>query len=138
MEWIHENPPHWDETKAKILGTSPEGVFRIGPYAPGDLISGEWWRVEDGGTVLGYGWMDTNWGDAEILLCVDPSRRREGVGAFVLEHLAREAAAHGLNYMYNVVPAAHPEPEVFARWLLKHGFVRADDDSYKRRVKPQP
>ena len=53
---------------------SPEGIFEISPYNDGDLIAAEWWRVEEAGAVLGYGWMDHTWGDAEILLAASARR----------------------------------------------------------------
>ena len=57
-EWIHDNPPHWDENKARIVGGAPAGIFDVGQPGLGDLLPGEWWRVEDGGEVLGFGWME--------------------------------------------------------------------------------
>lgn len=53
LDWIQESPPYWDRDKARIVGESP-GAFGLGPYRDGDLLPGEWWRVEDGGSVLGY------------------------------------------------------------------------------------
>ena len=73
--------------------------------------------VEDDGEVVGYGWMDTTWGEAEILLAVDPAAQANGVGSFILDHLEKEASAAGLNYMYNVVRDGHPEPEAITAWL---------------------
>ena len=74
MNWVHDNPPYWDESKASIIGGAPAGIFDLGSYRRGEVIPGEWWRVEDGGETLGYGWMDHTWGDAEILLAVDDRR----------------------------------------------------------------
>jgi GNAT superfamily N-acetyltransferase len=136
MQWIHESPPRWDDTKAAILGAA-RGIFGgFDGQRPGDLISGEWWRVEEAGDVVGYGWLDHTWGDAEILLAVAPQARGHGVGTFILDRLEREAAARGLNYMFNVVPKAHPDPDRFARWLASRGFEPAHDDLYRRRVRP--
>jgi len=134
--WIQENPPHWDRSKARIVGESP-GIFGLGPYRDGDMLPGEWWRVEENGAVLGFGFMDCTWGDAEILLAVDASRRREGVGTFILERLAEEALARGVNYLYNEIRATHPDPERLARWLENRGFKSSRDDRLLRRsVKP--
>ena len=94
-------------------------------------------HTEDG-AVVGYGWMDATWGDAEILLVVDPARQKRGAGGFILENLEREAARHGLNYMYNVVPPTHPDREGITKWLSSRGFVRShDDESLRRRVRAQ-
>ena len=41
LEWIHENPPHWDDPKSRIVGAVPKGSFQIDPHTEGDLISGE-------------------------------------------------------------------------------------------------
>lgn len=134
MRWIHENPPHWDEAKAAIVATAPPGALHIPQYAIGDLVSGEWWRVEQDTEVLGYGWMDTTWGDAEMLLVVDSTRRRRGVGTFILDHLEREAAARGLHYLYNVIPERHPDRDGIARWLENRRFEPDHGDRYVRRV----
>jgi len=136
FEWIHENVPEWDKTKDTIIGGAAEGVFHLQNYRVGDVIPGEWWRVEQAGAVVGYGWMDANWGDAEILLAVDPSRQRAGVGSFILDRLEFEAASRGLNYMYNVISPKHPEREAVAGWLASRGFEPAhDDESLRRRVR---
>ena len=46
-----------------------------------------------------------------------------------------EAAARGLNYLYNVVPARHPDKAGLKRWLLRRGFVGAEDgELFKRTV----
>jgi hypothetical protein len=84
FEWIHEDAPRWDDPKDAIVGGATEGVFDLGNYREGDVIPGEWWRVEEGGKVLGYGWMDATWGEAEILLAVDPAQQKRGVGGFIL------------------------------------------------------
>ena len=77
LKWIHENPAIWDAGKARIVGRAPKGVFdsRYAKSNVGDLVPGEWWRVEDEGRTIGYGWIDVNWGDAEILLCTEPEAR---------------------------------------------------------------
>ena len=73
--WIHENPAYWDDAKADIVGAVDPGVFDLGERAIGDVVPGEWWRLERDGKVVAYGWMDVNWGDAEILLAVAPGAR---------------------------------------------------------------
>lgn len=56
------------------------------------------------GAVLGYGRLDIGWGgDAQILLAVEPTRQEEGVGSFVLARLEDEAAARGIDYVYNTI-----------------------------------
>lgn len=137
LGWIHENPPRWDESKQAIIGGAPQGIFDLGKPELGQLISGDWWRVEEGGRVAGYGWMDAVWGDAEILLAVDPKSRGRGVGSFILQQLEREAAHCGLRYMYNVVRPTHPQRREVTRWLEAHGFRRSvDDDRLTRKVDP--
>ena len=49
FKWVHEDAPRWDEAKDTIIGQAPEGIFHLGNYRVGDVIPGEWWRVEEGG-----------------------------------------------------------------------------------------
>lgn len=125
--WVHETPALWDDRKARILGSAGPGLFKFGGASPGDLLPGDWWRVEDGDRILGYGWMDINWGDGEILVAVDPGAQRLGVGSFVLHRLEGEARVRGVNYLYNVIPPAHPDPEWLAGWLARHGYAPQGD-----------
>ena len=136
LTWIAEDTPRWDADKQRIVAGTPEGTFDLRSIRPGDLAPGEWFRVEDGGNVVGYGWMDATWGDAEILLAVDPEARDRGVGTFILDHLAGEAAARGLNYLYNAVRPTHPEREAVTRWLTSRRFAPSGDGLLKRRVEP--
>lgn len=136
FEWIHEDAPRWDEAKSAIIGGAPAGVFNLANYRAGEVIPGEWWRVEQEGAVLGYGWMDAIWGEAQVLLAVDPAHRGRGVGTFILARLEREAAARGLNYLYNVVSPTHPDSRGITEWLKARGFDRShDDESLRRRVR---
>ena len=66
--WIRELPAHMDESKLAVLRAAGEGVFHAARSPRLALLPGDWWRVTDGKKILGYGWMDTSWGDAEILL----------------------------------------------------------------------
>ena len=137
LKWIHENPAQWDAGKEALVGRAPEGIFDTSQFVPGELVPGEWWRVEDGGRLVGYGWMDCTWGDAEILLVVDPAERGRGVGSFILDRLEHEAHVRGLNYLYNVVPTSHPEPRRIAAWLARRRFSPAEGDRLMRRVLTQ-
>jgi GNAT superfamily N-acetyltransferase len=137
LEWIHESAAQWDESKARIIRAAPPGTFGVDRFArlrEGDLLPGDWWRVDRGGEIVAYGWMDSTWGDAEILLAVAPSARRQGVGTFVLDHLEAEAAARGFNYLYNVVSRAHPDADGITAWLAKNAFHTFEDGSLRRRV----
>ena len=134
LTWTRENPPHWDEEKAAIVGGAPAGIFELPNYKPGDVLPGEWWRVEDEAGVAGYGWMDTVWGDAEILLAVAPTRQKQGVGSFILDHLEEEARARGLNHLYNSVRPTHPERERVTRFLESRRFKPSRDGVILRRV----
>jgi GNAT superfamily N-acetyltransferase len=133
LSFIHESPARWDQEKAKILGSAPPGVFDFSHYRDGDLLPGDWWRVESDGTSLGFGWMDAVWGDAEILLAVAAEARARGVGTFILDHLEQEASRRGLNQLYNVVPPAHPEPERLRSWLEKRHFRPSEDGTLLQR-----
>ena len=102
--------------------------------SPGEPVADEWWRVTDGDQVAGYGWLDTEWGDARITFVVAPGRRGHGVGAFILERLEDEAAARGLNYIYNVVPGTHPDGAWIRNWLSTHGFHESSRGQLRRQV----
>lgn len=135
LRWIHESgPARWDEGKNRIVGSAPEGTFDLPKVGAGDIVAGDWWHVEDDGKTVGYGWMDVVWGDAEVLLAVEPDRRGQGVGSFILDHLEAEARRQGLNYLFNVVPARHPDPDAIAQWLKKRRFVLSTEDRLSRRV----
>ena len=132
--WIADSPPIWDADKQRLVGGAPDGVFdrRYRNMSPGDLAPGDWWRVEEDGVIVGYGWLDLVWGDAEILLVTDPDKRGTGIGSYVLDQLAREARERGLNYLYNTVRPAHPDGEAIAGWLQRRGFSAASDGSLIR------
>jgi GNAT superfamily N-acetyltransferase len=133
--WIREPQARWDADKQRILGGAGR-VFAVAASPPGAVLPGDWWRVEDGGRVVGYGWMDYSWGDAEVLLAVESEGQSRGVGTFILDRLDEEAAARGLNYLYNVIPTGHPDPAGLTRWLVRRGFVGGEDgDLFKRTVR---
>jgi len=133
--WNRETPARWDADKASILGTSPEGVFDT-HWAAGDLIPGDWWRVEEDGRTVGYGWLDVTWGYAPVLLAVAPDMRGRGVGSWILDKLSDEAHSRGLAYMFNQIPAAHPQPDQLGAWLRARGFEPSQSDGMllRRRV----
>ena len=134
LRWSRETTPTWDGEKQRIVGGAPAGLFEaLRSSAPGAVLPGDWWRAERDGRVVGYGWMDVNWGDAEILLAVDPAENRRGVGTFVLDRLDEEAARQGLRYLYNVVPEAHPDPHALAGWLERRGFRTSGEGWMLRR-----
>jgi N-acetylglutamate synthase-like GNAT family acetyltransferase len=132
--WIRELPAHMDEHKLTVLRSAGEGVFHAARSPRHALLPGDWWRVTDGKKIVGYGWMDTSWGDAEILLAVDPESKRAGVGAFILERLETEARERGLNRLYNVIPTKHPEPEKLKAWLVKRGFTPVGEGGLLQRA----
>ncbi len=134
LDWIEEESPRWDEHKRSMIGDAPAGVFdvRFGRLADGERVPGSWWRVEDGGEVVGYGWLDVVWGDAEITLVTRADARGKGVGSFVLEHIEDEAKRRGINYLYNTVRPSHPEHDQVSRWLQRRGFAGSEDGSLFR------
>jgi GNAT superfamily N-acetyltransferase len=137
--WIEESPARWDREKARVLGAAPPGVFAFGGYADDDLLPGQWWRaVAEAGHVVGYGWMDCSWGDGEILLAVDPAWQKRGVGSFILDRLRAEAGVRGINYLYNVVPAAHPDADGLEAWLARRGFSRQGEGRLLRAPTRRP
>jgi N-acetylglutamate synthase-like GNAT family acetyltransferase len=140
LRWIRETPPRWDGDKARIIGQAEAGIFdsRYRRLEEGEVLSALWWRVEDEGAIVGYGWLDSNWGDAEILLAVDQARQHSGVGDFILHRLHDEAAWAGLNYLTNIVRPTHPRAAELTAWLGKRGFIPSDDGRLQCLVKPTP
>jgi GNAT superfamily N-acetyltransferase len=134
LTWTKENSPRWDADKQRIFGPAELAAVGLPEPAPGEPVADEWWRVTDGDEVAGYGWLDTEWGDARITFIVAPGRRGRGVGAFILERLEDEAAARGLNYIYNVVPGTHPDGAWIRNWLAVHGFHEASRGQLRRQV----
>jgi N-acetylglutamate synthase-like GNAT family acetyltransferase len=134
LRWVKDDDPRWDADRERVFASVPEGVFRAEDRTAGEPLSSDWWRIEDGDRVVGYGWLDDVWGDAEILLAVEESARGTGAGAFALARLEEEAAARGLNYVMNVVRATHPDRAVVTEWFTAHGFAGTDDGRLRKRV----
>jgi GNAT superfamily N-acetyltransferase len=135
LHWSKENTPRWDAGKQRMFGPAELAAVGFAAPSPDEPMANEWWRVSDhDGTVVGYGWLDSEWGDAEITFLVDPSRRGAGIGGFIVNQLEAEAAARGLNYIYNVVPSSHPDRAWMTSWLLGHGFGNSHGD-LRRRVR---
>ncbi|HTP14400.1 MAG TPA: GNAT family N-acetyltransferase [Streptosporangiaceae bacterium] len=129
LHWTKEDQPRWDVDKQRLFGPDELAAVDYDPPAPGSFIANEWWRVtDDDGSVVGYGWLDSEWGDAEITLLVDPARRGTGIGEFILDRLEDEAARQGLNYIYNVIPETHPDAPWMTHWLTSHGFFPGTGD----------
>ncbi len=127
--WVKEATPVWDADKQRLFGPPDLAAVGMAPPDPGQALADEWWRVvDDRGDVVGYGWLDTEWGDAQITFLVAADRRGLGVGEYVLDRLEDEAAARGVNYIYNVVPASHPDPAWMTYWLELHGFYPGTGD----------
>ncbi len=129
LHWIKEDTPRWDAEKQRLFGAAE--LAAVGLQAPesGAAIADEWWRVTDDiGSTVGYGWLDTEWGDAQITFFVAPSFRQAGIGEYIVGRLEAEAADRGVNYIYNVIPDSHPDPGWTKLWLAKHGFVPGTGD----------
>src|SRR5579863_4025925 len=136
LHWTKEDAPVWDAAKRDVFG--PDGLAATGlvPPADGAPLADEWWRVtDDAGAVAGYGWLDSEWGDAQVTFLVAPARPGAGIGEFIVARLEHEAAQRGLNYIYNVVPASHPEPAWMTGWLTGHGFAVSGSGDLRRQVR---
>jgi N-acetylglutamate synthase-like GNAT family acetyltransferase len=134
LSWEHEDDPRWDDDRDRVFAAVPDEVFPGLTRRPGEQLTSDWWRVRRDGRVVGYGWLDDVWGDAEVLLAVDGAERRSGVGGFVLDRLEEEAAARGLNYVLNVVRETHPDRDGVAGWLHGRGYAAAEDGRLRKRV----
>ncbi len=135
LHWVKEDDPRWDTDRERVFATVPEGVFRTERRTHGERLSSDWWRVQDGDRVIGYGWLDDVWGAAEILLAVEEGARGTGAGAFALARLEEEAAARGLNYVVNVVRDTHPQRDAVTAWFVAHGFTGTEDGRLAKRVR---
>jgi GNAT superfamily N-acetyltransferase len=136
LHWTKEGTPRWDAAKQRLFGPGELAATGMVAPAPGSPIADEWWHVTgDDGEVAGYGWLDSEWGDAEITFLVGRDRRGAGIGGFIVDRLGEEAAGRGLNYIYNVVPPTHPDPSWMTRWLTSHGFAPGHGD-LRRQVRP--
>jgi len=134
LHWTREDAPSWDADKQRLFGPAELAATALTPPAPGAPVADEWWHVSDAsGQVVGYGWLDTECGDAEITFLVDAARRGEGIGAFIVDHLEAEAVARGVNYIYNVVPQTSPDPGWVTAWLTAQGFAPGEG-GLRRRV----
>ncbi len=140
LRWIRESPAQWDADKRRIVGGVARGVFdeRFANATDGELVAGDWWRVDEGGRTVGYGWLDAVWGEAEVLLAVDGGSRGAGVGTFILDHLENEARDRGLNYICNVVRSTHPRAAEVTAWLEKRGFQPSDEGRLVRAAARRP
>jgi N-acetylglutamate synthase-like GNAT family acetyltransferase len=134
LRWVKDDDPRWDADRERVFATIGTDVFPGLARQMGDQLPSDWWRVEDGGRVVAYGWLDDVWGNAEILLAVDEAARGTCAGAFALARLEDEAAARGLNYVVNVVRDTHPERTAVTDWFLAHGFTGTDDGRLGKQV----
>src|SRR6476661_2683776 len=134
LHWVKDDDPRWDADRERVFASIGPGVFPGVAREPGERLPSDWWRVEDAGRAVGYGWLDDVWGDAEILLAVEGSARGTGAGAFTLARLEDEAAARGLNYVVNVVRDTHPDRDAVTGWFLAHGFSGTDDGRLRKQV----
>jgi GNAT superfamily N-acetyltransferase len=134
LTWTKENSPRWDASKQRLFGPAELAAVGVAAPSPGEPVANEWWRVTDGEKLAGYGWLDSEWGDARITFFVAPGQRGRGIGDFILEHLEDEAATRGLNYIYNVVPESHPDGAWIRNWLSTHGFHETSRGQLRRQV----
>ena len=127
LTWQKEDSPRWDADKQRLFGADELASVGFARPAANQPIADEWWRVvDDTAAVVGYGWLD------QISFVGAPDRA--GIGTFILDRLEREANDRGLNYVYNVVPATHPDRRWMTQWLTLHGFRETAHGDLRRRV----
>src|SRR5690349_11611291 len=134
LRWVKDDDPRWDPDRDRVFAGLGTDVFPGLTRQIGDRLPSDWWRVVDGDRVVGYGWLDDVWGDAEILLAVEEGARGSGVGTFALANLEDEAAARELNYVVNVVRDTHPQHDEVVGWFREHGFRGTDDGRLRKQV----
>lgn len=134
LSWVRDQRPVWDADKQRVIGGAPPGALEM-DYSSGAELPGDWWAARSAdGAVVGYGWLDSTWGgDAEVLLAVDPEAQRQGVGSFILDHIEREAAKQGVNYVYNTVAPTHPDRDAVHDWLAVRGYRGGESDATLRK-----
>jgi benzoate-CoA ligase family protein len=133
--WSKEDAPCWDAAKQALFGDAELAAVGLTRPLAGEPVADEWWRVtDDAGSIVGYGWLDSEWGDARISLLVVPAERGHGYGAFILDQLEHEARRRGLNYIYNIVPATHPDRAWMTTWLSSHGFTQSSQGDLRRNI----
>jgi len=135
LAWVREHPAVWDAAKERIVGGAPAGIFDFGGMEAGQPLACEWWRVDGDSGTAAYAWIDSVWGDAEMLLAVDPAHQGRGVGTFVLDRLEEEASRRGLNYLFNVVQPTHPDKERLTAWLEARSFELTFDGILRRKCR---
>jgi ribosomal protein S18 acetylase RimI-like enzyme len=136
--WQHQEHPVWDEDKQRVVGGQAAGIFSLS-HAPGQDLADDWWAASDAsGRIVAFGWMDVTWGEAEILLAVEPDARQAGLGSFVLDQLEHEAASRGLNYVCNVVAETHPDHDAICDWLGVRGYQGDAQSGVLRKKVPAP
>lgn len=133
LTWDRAERLVWDDDVERVVGGAPDGVFDL--PRDGSVLPGDWFRARDAsGRVLGLGWLEVEWGDAEVLLATDPDASGQGVGAFVLEHLEQEAVTRGVNYVYNTVRPDHPQRDEVTGWLEARGYRGGESGDLRKRV----
>jgi N-acetylglutamate synthase-like GNAT family acetyltransferase len=135
LSWVKDDDPRWDTDRERVFATVGTEIFPGLTREVGARLPSDWWRVEEGGRVVGYAWLDDVWGDAEILLAIEQSARGTGAGSFALARLEEEARARGLNYVLNVVRDTHPERAAVNGWFLAHGFTGTEDGALRKQVR---
>ncbi len=96
LHWTKEDTPRWDAAKQRLFGPEELAATGMAAPGPGSPIADEWRHVTgDDGEVAGYGWLDSEWGDAEVTFLVGRDRRGTGIGGFIVDRLEEEAAGRG-------------------------------------------
>jgi GNAT superfamily N-acetyltransferase len=133
LAWTREERATWDDDVARVVGGAPGGVFDL--PRDGAVLPGDWFAARGpDGRPMGYGWLEVEWGDAEVLLAVDPAAAGAGVGGFVLDHLEQEAVSRGVNYVYNTVRPTHPRRDEVTAWLESRGYRATASGDLRKRV----
>jgi N-acetylglutamate synthase-like GNAT family acetyltransferase len=135
LSWVKDDDPRWDADRERVFAAAGPDIFPGLTRQAGAGLPSDWWRVEDGGRVVGYAWLDDVWGDAEILLAIEEPARGTGAGSFALARLEEEARARGLNYVLNVVRDTHPDRAAITGWFLAHGFTGTEDGALRKQVR---
>ena len=136
LRWVKDDDPRWDADRERVFATVPDGVFR--PSCPAAAASGcpaTGGGSEAGRRVVGYGWLDDVWGDAEILLAVEDGARGTGAGAFALARL-EDGGGRARTELRGQRGPRHPSrPRRSHRagsW--RRGFAGTDDGRLRKQV----
>jgi hypothetical protein len=128
LHWTKEGSPRWDTDKQRLFG--PDALASVGSTSPlpepRSPTSGGGLATTPGPSSVTAGWTR----NVATLRSRSWSTRPGAAPASAASSWTglRTRPPRGLNYIYNVVPDAHPDAARMTRWLTTRGFVPGTGD----------